>query len=341
MITPNKKIENRIGLQGFTLVELLVSMAIMGVMVGMVLYTLAGAREDANRSKTKATIEKINAVILQRFEEYRYRAVKFPIPRRFTQRPTLTSRPLLKPRTAAGIRSILLKDMMRMEMPDRFTDLTYVPTNFTFPLEDGSTADLDDFGGRSSPRDFNVLRNFFNLASIPDVVTGPVLANTTSLGGNTWTTDWESAECLYAIVAHSMVAGGSALENFHASEIGDTDGDGYFEFIDAWGKPIGWLRWPAAYPSDLNISYMSSPDAFDPYRTDSQWTNTQKPWTLIPLIISAGPDGEFGIDAFNPTFAITRNAYAPSTDNPGVGNVLPANLHFISDNITNHDILLE
>ncbi|MEO8272393.1 MAG: type II secretion system protein, partial [Aureliella sp.] len=47
----------------FTLVELLVSIAIIGIMAGMVLYTLAGAQQDALRTRTRGTIDKINAVM--------------------------------------------------------------------------------------------------------------------------------------------------------------------------------------------------------------------------------------------------------------------------------------
>ena len=37
----------------FTLVELLVSIAIIGVMAGMVMYTLAGAQQDSLRTRTR------------------------------------------------------------------------------------------------------------------------------------------------------------------------------------------------------------------------------------------------------------------------------------------------
>jgi prepilin-type N-terminal cleavage/methylation domain-containing protein len=337
----------------FTLVELLVAIAIIGVMAGMVMYSLAGAAQDAKVARTRGTISKINAVILERWEEYRYRSVKLPIPTDVIQRrgdDVANSKIYLPARTAASIRSVLLRDMMRMEMPDRITDLSYTPTNVSFSLSDASSQTLDSYRGRTPSREYNVLRRFFKLGTIPDPYKGSIQS---VLPGNMqWTEANQSAECLYAIVAHSTSGGGSALEAFHTSEIGDTDGDKFPEFLDAWGKPISWIRWPAGFNSQLHLSYKlpadtpAAPDAFDPLHTDPQWTSAvQKPWTIVPLVVSAGPDGEFGIDAayanasYPQIFAVHRNPYYPGTDSPAVG--LISNPGQNTDNVTNHSLLWE
>ena len=333
--------------RGFTLIELLVGIAIIGVMSGMVLFTLAGARTDAQRSRTRVTIEKINAVILEKWESYRYRAVKLNIPQSFT-RIQQSGSAIVRARDAARFRAILVRDMMRMEMPDRRSDLTFVPTNASFTSTLNATVyDLDDFGGRFPSREYNILRNNFNLARVAVPYSGAIVADSTVLSASreTWTSDRESAECLYAIVAHASNGFGSALEGFHASEIGDVDGDGYPEFIDAWGTPIAWIRWPAAYASKLNESYKAvSPDAFDPFRTDTHWgtTFTQKPWTLVPLVVSAGPDESFGIDfSLNTRFADDpqRSIFMPDTDNPAVGAIVDSAA--VTDNVSSHDLLLD
>ncbi len=126
----------------------------------------------------------------------------------------------------------------------------------------------------------------------------------------------QNAELLYAVVASSTFQGSSALEHFRPSEIGDTDGDGYPEFIDAWGRPIRWLRWPAGFSSPLNDTL--TPDPMDPLKTDWRWADsvTLKPWMLVPLIISAGPDGEFDIafdfnDAGSNTYSACVDPQAP------------------------------
>jgi prepilin-type N-terminal cleavage/methylation domain-containing protein len=85
------------------------------------------------------------------------------------------------------------------------------------------------------------------------------------------TTNLQSAECLYLIV--TMAAKGR--EFFNDSDIGDTDGDGAFEFVDAWGRPIFFLRAPTGFPSTLVAAQATSP---------------------MPLVYSAGPDKRFGLN---------------------------------------------
>ncbi len=352
--------------RGFTLVELLIAISIMGILASMVLFTLGGAQREAKITKTRTTIEKINAVLMERFEEYRYRSVKLQIPISLTQKNPNSNIVPLSPRNFARIRAVVLKDLMRMEMPDRQSDLEYTPTNVFFSITDpqtgnATTVSLDSYSGRYSPREYHILRSYFDLPAISDPWVGPVAQRTplqlTPPQPYAWTPEWESAECLYAILAHSTVAGGPALENFHPSEVGDKDNDGYLEFWDAWEKPIGWLRWPAGYESALNNSYKamvtngsgalepSSPDAFDPYRTHTYWTSSppaQKPWTLVPLVISAGPDGEFGIDSSVASpYAITQDPYFAGNPSaaPTVGATVDAAL--MQDNISSHDLLLE
>ncbi len=52
----------------------------MGIMIGMVLYTLAGARRDSLTARTRGTIKKLNEIVIARWEEFRYRAIKVNVP---------------------------------------------------------------------------------------------------------------------------------------------------------------------------------------------------------------------------------------------------------------------
>ena len=56
---------------------------------------------------------------------------------------------------------------------------------------------------------------------------------------------------LYAILVEGLSPLGSAFtrEEFTAKEVQDTDGDGLPEFVDAWGEPIQFFRWPVYYGS--------------------------------------------------------------------------------------------
>lgn len=57
------------------------------------------------------------------------------------------------------------------------------------------------------------------------------------------------AEVLYALLVNGLSPLGSAFssEDFTSREVQDTDGDGMPEFVDAWGEPIQFFRWPIYY----------------------------------------------------------------------------------------------
>jgi prepilin-type N-terminal cleavage/methylation domain-containing protein len=59
------------------------------------------------------------------------------------------------------------------------------------------------------------------------------------------------SEALYALLVGGLGPLGSIYspEDFSPTEIGDTDGDGLPEFIDAWGEPLQFYRWPIHYPA--------------------------------------------------------------------------------------------
>lgn len=343
----------------FTLVELMVAVSIIGIMAGMVLYSLLGAQTDARNARTRGTVQKLNEIVLQRWEEFRYKAIDVTRTGIQTSPGTLAPPNTVLPRETARLRMIALRDSMRMEMPDRISDLLYGPTQYTVVFQNTATSGL---GAGKVPRAvpngfgllYNALRNAvinlqvresnkpfqfnnpdqkawsnFNLINIDSPPgSSPVLINLASgtaapydpvvhlaidpanpppnwAGTDIeWNRSVQTSELLYLFVASSRFAGSSALEFFRPSEIGDSDNDGMLEFIDAWGQPISWIRWPAGYPSDL-VRYADD-DAMDPVRTDWRYVEVPassrgtiasdwKPRTLVPLIVSAGADGQFGI----------------------------------------------
>ena len=100
--------------RGVTLVELLVVMGLIGFLASMVTYALLGAQNDARTARTRGTITKLNDIILTQWEEYRYRPVDM-------RRESATAP--LSARAQAHLRMLILRDTMRMEMPDRVSDL--------------------------------------------------------------------------------------------------------------------------------------------------------------------------------------------------------------------------
>ena len=60
------------------------------------------------------------------------------------------------------------------------------------------------------------------------------------------------SETLYAILVEGVGPLGSVFsrDDFSDREVKDTDGDGLPEFVDAWGQPIQFFRWPLLYHTD-------------------------------------------------------------------------------------------
>lgn len=380
----------------FTLVELLIAISIIGIMTGMIMFALLGAQNDARVARTRGTIQKLSDIVLQQWEEYRYKPVDVRI--------NLSSTQVMHPRERARVRMMILRDNMRMEMPDRITDLLYHPSQYTVVYQEGGNQQVGRLDRALPPRFgllYESLRStisslraqghpqwatltLVDLNTLPPVYAGgSAVGRYSSQNDGQWYNAVQNSELLYLLISSSQYAGSSALEFFRPSEVADTDGDGLLEFVDAWGAPISWIRWPAGYPGDL-VRYADD-DAMDPLKTDWRYRAGVAPeWhpkTLVPLILSAGLDGEFGVtfDFYdnlaspavppivyatmewplnpNPPFGtngphhavgtyhyvdpfFTNGGVAPSGFNQ-IGSIPTLAVELATDNITNHDILLE
>ena len=58
------------------------------------------------------------------------------------------------------------------------------------------------------------------------------------------------SEMLYALLVEGPRTAGLGLQprRLHGQEVQDTDNDGLPEFVDAWGQPLQFFRWPLLYP---------------------------------------------------------------------------------------------
>lgn len=81
----------------------------------------------------------------------------------------------------------------------------------------------------------------------------------TRLGRHTHKT--ARAELLYATLVYGESGlGGTGFnpDEFTSREVQDTDGDGLLEFVDAWGEPLQYYRWPVFYRSDRQAGFPDS-----------------------------------------------------------------------------------
>lgn len=171
--------------------------------------------------------------------------------------------PLAGATNAAARRLAAIRLLMTLEMPDQWSDVVSVPPVFTPPPPWAQTAAVRRYAATKS--------------SLP-----PSRA-------------YEGAECLAMIVMRGGFDTGIP-ESFRPDEIGDIDRDGWPEILDGWGKPIGFIRWPAGLQSPLQPQNSAvNPDPFDPMGVSVQIaypdpTVPQIDYGLTPLIFSGGPD---------------------------------------------------
>lgn len=291
---------------GFTLVEILVVLVIIGMMAGMVLAAVRGVTNTARASRTRTIIAACDSVIQEQYESYKYRPLPVEIPTMSGMfdsdgdgtPDTLVSYEVLATE-AARVRLIMTRDLQRMEMPDKIADVVFDATVPTQASQVKITAVANRVASNASGR---AIRHYDSRFQMPIVWERTQKSYSYFerfvSAGQTWTPENEGAECLYLIMATSFSNGSPAIDSIPNSNIGDTDGDGMLEILDGWGKPLGFVRWPVGYTNDAEALVDTSiPDDFDPFRVDFGFIvpDVTMPWSMRPLIVSAGGDDEFGM----------------------------------------------
>lgn len=256
--------------RGFTMTELLVVILIIALISGLALAGLNGATELAREQRTRVVVAKLDQLIGERWESYRTRAVPIQV---------ATRRGYTDPRMAAQTRLSGLRELQRMELPDRKTDVTDPPVLLSINSAPSVWRSYQRMADRRARSKFGSTANW--------VVK--------------WTEQYQGSECLHLILSSMHDGDKNALDYFSSDEIGDIDDDGMPEILDGWGQPIEFLRWAPGHLTALGaISPLdvTVPDPFDPVKADTRWSDvnaTIKPFALMPLILSAGRDKVYDI----------------------------------------------
>ena len=125
-----------------------------------------------------------------------------------------------------------------------YKNLGYLPTGYDGIDNDGNGL-VDDWAeGVNSPPGYT---------TSPPSPTNPKVTVQAQVQGNLLAHQHNTArsETLYAILVEGVGPLGSVFspDDFSDREVKDTDGDGLPEFVDAWGQPLQFFRWPLLYNS--------------------------------------------------------------------------------------------
>lgn len=222
----------------FTMVELLIVVAIIGVLVGMMAVVASGSIKKAREAATTALIQKIDGLLDDRIKGFiRVADAKNPTFKQLVDAREL----LLKTGNFYGVsrkalEAVARKDFFRANFPQRYSDfpavtasgpLAGVPTRIltdpTLVPEDANVNGVLDAGEDTNGN--GVLDGYIHFKHKPET---------------------ESAALLYFMLTKMPVFGAAPVgeSDFTTSEVRDTDGDGLQEFVDGWGHPLRFYRWP-------------------------------------------------------------------------------------------------
>ncbi|MBI3462685.1 MAG: type II secretion system protein, partial [Planctomycetes bacterium] len=279
---------------GFTLIELLAVISIIALLASLTWGVWAGAVDAARAANTRALIAKLDRGLKDRLASFHQRPITV---QSIDLRLADDGSGVLSAEVLARAQVIAKKRVMKEEFPQSWGP--------------GVVGDFDpvwvDFnlnGGGPEPGEYLLPSQVSAIAQgyrsrVAEQANQGLLSN-----HDPATT---SAECLYLILTQGP--GSSAVDptDFPHREVEDTDGDGLPEFIDGWGNPIRFYRWPTHFPSAVQKGdgpyrprEAREDDPMDPNRllAQPQWWNAQAGglWN-IALSFSQSSSGGYKLGA--------------------------------------------
>ena len=250
------------GKPGFSLTELLVAIAIIGVLMSLSAVAVNAARNSQKVNQTRLTITKLDRIISEQLRRY---------DSRYISSSNLSAGPFENTDTANQKRAwYIRRNLINGDLPDRWDDVRVIQGN---PLS-------------SSQKNYSKLWN--SLSGItadpanPDRDSAECLFMIIMLGG--------FADCLDCGPMQSFEIGDTDGPDVNGD--GKPDGDGLPEFLDAWGNPIGFLLWAPGLELPLGTAFFGT---LQDERLQNPWSGESTPTLgMRPLIYSGGADGIAG-----------------------------------------------
>ena len=269
--------------RAFTLVELMVTLGIIVVLATMVGLVASGATEAAKVAKTRALrLPSLTSLIMQPAESYRFRRLPIALP------------PGLTPLQAAQVRCDAIRQLMRMEMPDRWTDISDAPA----PVGTAAPASLSSPVTMPRPSASLAYYNFWSAHPPNDNLISPKPNVFTCL--SRWA--WKKTMCWRTFLRAKLRVSPVAIK--------------FNVFIGGFGEAIDFHRWAPGFignpvvptntakilPPYSNVSQLQTGhdrDQTDPtgvYGNPAPLGSNPTPantYALYPLLYSCGPDGTY------------------------------------------------
>ncbi len=266
---------------GLTLIELLITITIIATLSAMFLGASRVAMEQSRASRTKTTISKLHTLLMQQWNSYETRRIDlngYALGQLNGLGMSNIDQVKSKSTATRQYQLQAKREMMKLEMPDRWSDITGT-----------------GFGGTplyptNPPNHYPTY-----LADRPTLAKIYLRRYLTADPSERF----QGAECLYMIIMYAC-GDGEARTMFAAQDIGDVDEDGAPEFLDGWGRPIHFVRWPAGFISPLQSvlapnglqDVLREGDPDQDHDPDDPFGVDPMAYRLVPLIFSAGADGE-------------------------------------------------
>jgi len=236
--------------RAFTLVELLITMLIIAILASIFLGALSEAEEAARVARTQSLVNKLHNMVMARWDAYRTVRLPINVDAKSVngQQSQLfdSSVDIVRFRqNVARRRMFALREMVRLEMPDRYDDID--PSQFRQvmlirPVDDKPVRTAIWYAYQRRMASAKAARsNTANMSPAQFI--------------NYAAAQFESAECLFLVATTNSDSSEVSSEHISAQDWGDTDQDGMPEFLDAWGKPIEFLRWAPGYESPMQPVY--------------------------------------------------------------------------------------
>ncbi len=248
---------NRQPRPGFTLIEILIVLAVVSILMAGLGVTISNMLTSAKEAQTVATLRKIDGLITERqqgleraFDSLDFRRFVADQREIFEAGDPANGVPQLFGLSAPSVEAASRKNFFRDFFPQTFQEMR--------DSIDGSGAFVSD--GIPDRIQTDAVYSPLTWTATPtgpewDGYRGTTVPFTDTNGNGTYeagtdTIDHdpltESSELLYFAITRLEIFGAPliGIDEFRTQEVADTDNDGLPEFIDGWGRPLRFYRWP-------------------------------------------------------------------------------------------------